>query len=161
MNFKYIPEMTEPGRYAWVKMQLILQISEYNMCISEKGLSYLTYKTFKDLRAHALKHNIGPSIEFERDWYASMKINKELSTRFGEALNLDWNNPNKTLYVKFLRFLTVKEKIKAIKTMRRMWDTGLKNSKLFCDSHMDDPADVEEVLLELEIIAETNPEYVI
>jgi len=161
LNFKYIPEMPEPGRYAWMRMQLILQIPGYNTCIKEKGLSQLTYQTYEDLRAYALENKIGASIEFERAWYASLDLNPELATRFGEALNLDWQNPNKMLYVKMLRFITSNRKINAIKTMRQIWNIGLKDSKYFCDDLMDLPEANEEVKRELELLAETNPEYVI
>ena len=161
MNFKYIPEMYEPGRYAWMRMQLILQNPGYNTCIREKGLSCLSYETYEDLRAFALASKIGASIEFEPAWYASLKHNPELATRFGEALNLDWKNPNKLLYVEMLRFMSIGLKIQAIKTMRKIWDIGLKNSKHFCDEWMDTPEATAEVLRELEILSETNPEYAI
>ena len=153
--------MPEPGRYAWMRMQLILQNPGYNTCIREKGLSQLTYETYEALRAFALANKIGASIEFEQVFYDVMKNNPELAIRYGEALNRDWHNPNKTLYVKMLRNMVSNKKINTIKIMRQMWSIGLKDSKQFCDILMDTPKATEEVKRELEILSETNPEYVI
>lgn len=161
MNFKYIPEIDEPGRYAWMNMQTILQNPGYNSCIQNRGLTHLTYKTFEDLVIYAHKHSIQPSVAFEASWYSAMRNNVELYTRFGAELDLDWNNPNKALYIKMLRFMTNNRKINAIKTMRQIWSIGLKDSKHYCDKHMDKPEDSAEVERELEILSETNPEYAI
>ncbi len=159
MNFKYIPEIDDLERYAWLRMQLILQNPGYNVCIQEQGLSYLTYQTYEDLWVYAQANSIQPSVAFESAWYSSMRNNVELYTRFGEELDLDWINPNKTKYIKLLRCMSENKKIHAIKTMRQIWSIGLKDSKYYCDDVMDKPETLNKLRNELKALSETHPEY--
>lgn len=150
--------MDAPERYGWMRMIEILKSPDYTNCINIKGLTKLTEKTYEDLITCADINEIEASMQFEPRFYIAMREDVELYTRFSEELEHGWNDPVKLMYVLMLRQMVKDKKIPAIKTIRKIWSIGLKDSKEFCEKYM--YGETKQILqIELDTILEEYPEY--